>query len=517
MSKRIITKIVLRNDSTENWQKVADTAILLKGEVGIEHFAAGEPVKIKVGDGVNVWRDLPYFGTEATAVLPLNFTWNLLAGTELQGETETTEKLGLVKPAPGDVVDITILNANMDSMESGFVELENNFNEQIQEILRKLEEIAATPSLTHRVDFCNENGDILNTQFIKHGEAATDPVAAGLIEAPTKETDDQYEYFFSGWDGNLETIIASTVFKPVFEKVSNTYTVRFYNDDKLLETKKVTHGEVATYSGNTSAIKKIIDGKEDLNYEFLDWAPSIAEPITKDTDFKAQFVFTGYIVDSWEEILQAAANGETGSYGIGGRKEIEGTNIEVEVVGKNIDTLVTPYENGKEQASLTFIARVLWDTPQIMNNKIGSIGLNSSYNTGGFSVSTMRAYLEETIWPSLPEELRAAIKPVYKQNDQGYFLSTLRVTEEKLWIPSDRELNCEVFGEVLPSQGEPYPLYTDNESRKKTSADGSVKNYWTRSTSRTNSNNYRYIDENGNPSEAHPAKNEFGIAFGFCI
>jgi hypothetical protein len=31
-----ITRIVLRNDTKSNWDSVGDTAVLLKGEVGIE-------------------------------------------------------------------------------------------------------------------------------------------------------------------------------------------------------------------------------------------------------------------------------------------------------------------------------------------------------------------------------------------------------------------------------------------------------------------------------------------------
>ena len=66
------TRIVLRNDSTANWLSGKDQ-VLLKGEVGIEFLVDGK-VKMKVGDGVTTWENLPYFGGdeahiyEATAV-----------------------------------------------------------------------------------------------------------------------------------------------------------------------------------------------------------------------------------------------------------------------------------------------------------------------------------------------------------------------------------------------------------------------------------------------------------------
>lgn len=57
------TRIVLRNDSTANWL-ANDSQVLLKGEVGIEFLESGAP-KIKIGDGVKAWSELPYFGGDA--------------------------------------------------------------------------------------------------------------------------------------------------------------------------------------------------------------------------------------------------------------------------------------------------------------------------------------------------------------------------------------------------------------------------------------------------------------------
>ena len=56
------TRIVIRNDSTTNWL-TNESAVLLKGEVGIEFLEDGK-VKMKVGDGVKTWTQLPYFGGE---------------------------------------------------------------------------------------------------------------------------------------------------------------------------------------------------------------------------------------------------------------------------------------------------------------------------------------------------------------------------------------------------------------------------------------------------------------------
>lgn len=64
----LMTRIVLRNDSTGNWNAAVTNAgdagiVLLKGEMGIE-FMDGNKTKVKIGDGITKWEALPYFGSE---------------------------------------------------------------------------------------------------------------------------------------------------------------------------------------------------------------------------------------------------------------------------------------------------------------------------------------------------------------------------------------------------------------------------------------------------------------------
>ncbi len=58
----INTRIVLRHDTTANWL-ANSTVVLLKGEVGIEFTAEGK-AKMKVGDGVTAWANLPYSNSD---------------------------------------------------------------------------------------------------------------------------------------------------------------------------------------------------------------------------------------------------------------------------------------------------------------------------------------------------------------------------------------------------------------------------------------------------------------------
>jgi hypothetical protein len=55
------TIITLRQGTTEEWAN--STVVLKKGEMGLEYLADGN-VKIKSGDDVNTWKDLPYIGSD---------------------------------------------------------------------------------------------------------------------------------------------------------------------------------------------------------------------------------------------------------------------------------------------------------------------------------------------------------------------------------------------------------------------------------------------------------------------
>lgn len=86
MASKLNTRIILRNSSTNEWALVQETAVLLKGEVGLEFVTTSQEVdgvltevptgkvKMKIGDGVSAWSELSYFGgdechvTEVTVV-----------------------------------------------------------------------------------------------------------------------------------------------------------------------------------------------------------------------------------------------------------------------------------------------------------------------------------------------------------------------------------------------------------------------------------------------------------------
>lgn len=60
---RIVTKITIRNDTQERWLQF--NPVLLKGELGAETDTG----KLKMGDGITSWIDLPYMSSGDSGVV----------------------------------------------------------------------------------------------------------------------------------------------------------------------------------------------------------------------------------------------------------------------------------------------------------------------------------------------------------------------------------------------------------------------------------------------------------------
>lgn len=85
-TKTLNTRFQLRNDTAANWAAHSDV-VLKKGEIGIEI----DTNKMKIGNGVNTYADLKYFGGEAALnfeVFPKGETTDIEAINAAVGDTE---------------------------------------------------------------------------------------------------------------------------------------------------------------------------------------------------------------------------------------------------------------------------------------------------------------------------------------------------------------------------------------------------------------------------------------------
>lgn len=373
----------------------------------------------------------------------------------------------------------------------------------------------------YRVQFVNGDNEVVNTQWIKQGEDAEDPVLDGTIDIPTKTSDAQFNYVYANWIDGFINVQNPVTVNAEFTSFLREYTIQFYNDSELLQENSVYYGNLATYDGDEALIKRTIGGEVSPYYEFAYWSPSLDEPITGPTIYRAQYLFDGYIEDSWSEIAATVMSGNVDKYGFGGKKKqtityknqgVEYTDeVELEIVDKNHDILATinpSYNNGSLKAGLTLKGELT--LKRQINTSSKTYGDNTVLNGGGWDLSDIRTWLNNTFYSALPDDLQSAIKEVKKITDHGYLTNDLYTTVDKIFLASLEELNMNTQGWTTKGQGTTYTLFTDDYSRKSDMA------YWPRSSRTDSFHMWCLVDANGKTSYTGAGSKQ-KIIFFLCI
>ena len=377
--------------------------------------------------------------------------------------------------------------------------------------IQKPQNIVALYSETYRVRFFDGNDKNIYTGWVPSGKAANDPVLSGEAGAPTKTSDAQYTYAWIGWDAEFDNIIAPLDVHATFNQILRQYNVRFKNSGMIIQDTLEYYGTYATYNGDETAIKKIINGTPSDYYEFAGWSPDLSIPVTGPTEYNAQFIFIGYIDETWDQIIENINAGNIDAYGLCGRKldTIEWTfsgqnysqDIEFEIIGINHDEL----ENGSK-ASLTF--RAFLKGNYTMNTSLKRVEGNEgsgAYDSMGWYACDLRTWLNneddnKSFINALPEILRNNLKATKRISDNGSYGRDLplSITYDKIALGSLEEYGLTGYSDVTPGQGNQYPIITDDESRKFPPIQGvDIPTYWTRTTGNGNVHQWYFIDMDG--------------------
>ncbi len=226
----------------------------------------------------------------------------------------------------------------------------------------------------------------------------------------------------------------------------------------------------------------------------------IAIKILRDPQQKNRMIF-----DSWEKIIAAGENGSYAKkYHIGDTKVLdlgEEGEICMELVAMDADELA----DGSGKAHMTWIAKDLLNTEHCINKD------NKSYNYE-WEKSDMRAWLQESILPLFPDDVRSNIKEVTKYSfDRD--LKTIPSTDT-IWIPSYREVFVGAYNEE--DNGPDYAsVFSNNESRVKyKTGTSSTSGWWLRSA--YGHSQYTMVSWEGDIHYVDSAA-EYGVAIGFCL
>lgn len=167
--------------------------------------------------------------------------------------------------------------------------------------------------------------------------------------------------------------------------------------------------------------------------------------------------------------------------------------------GEEVAVRATHDENGK----LFFVLEDCLEDGNAMNK--------TNTSKGGWVACEMRKYLNETVFPLLPDELQSVIAPTkIVQIVDGERVKT----EDKLFLLS----KTQVFGKGDRSDREPEDTQLDcfmrEKDRVKECDDKGTWLWWLRSAATGNSFYYVYSDGS---SGTNNADSSYGVTFGFCL
>ena len=395
---------------------------------------------------------------------------------------------------------------------------------------------AAFPGLTitfgetleeHTVRFVLENGTVWDEQIVEHGSSAEAPAVN-----PTKESTVDKIYTFRGWSGSYANILQDTTLTPIFAESVRTYTVTFMNGSKVVQTSVVECYGSVDYTGadlektghlwtGWDAQTKNVTSDMVVNAVFE--VPALPSHVADMTQF--DYLYSDDPADrsaySIGEIYAICAAGLGSTYmAVGDKLKITMTEsakiyddyIIFQVYGFNHFKL----EDGANFANVVFGMLGLLNTTRRMNA--------ANTNVGGWPVTEMRTYLNNTVLYSLPTVWRNVIKSVQVLSSAGETSPEIVSCVDKLFLFSRAEVGADAS--VIPYVNEVaegaetvrLPIFTDNASRIKVhyNGTGSAGYWWLRSPYATNTTDFSFVNYLGAVGSIS-ATSTNGVAFGFCI
>ena len=131
----------------------------------------------------------------------------------------------------------------------------------------------------HVVVFQDDEGAVISTSFVAHGQAAVPP------ELPvTKKREEHYDICFDGWDQDYTNVTTNLVLKPLWRKEARKYLVMYFHENgSMIGMETVPYGEPAP-----AAFRPEKDSDEEYDYPFIGWNKDLSA-ISEDTNAKAIF------------------------------------------------------------------------------------------------------------------------------------------------------------------------------------------------------------------------------------
>ena len=227
-----------------------------------------------------------------------------------------------------------------------------------------------------------------------------------------------------------------------------------------------------------------------------------------------------FSTDSWDSIQRAVKTGKTSKYNVGDTKEINLTNF-----GKHKIRIANMSECTNGETSETACGFVIEFADIITKQQFNS----TNTNVGGWRDSELRAYINETLYNSLPIDLQNVIVITNVISSHGSTSGETNFeTQDKLYLLSSHEVydggtNNEISARDTAYNNTKQLDYYKNQKVTSSSYTGAIKKYngsddywWLRSARSSNTLNFLRVDNDGYWG-SHYANSSLGISPAFRI
>ena len=227
-----------------------------------------------------------------------------------------------------------------------------------------------------------------------------------------------------------------------------------------------------------------------------------------------------FSTDSWDSIQRAVKTGKTSKYNVGDTKEINLTNF-----GKHKIRIANMSECTNGETSETACGFVIEFADIITKQQFNS----TNTNVGGWRDSELRAYINETLYNSLPIDLQNVIAITNVISSHGSTSGETNFeTQDKLYLLSSHEVydggtNNEISARDTAYNNTKQLDYYKNQKVTTSSYTGAIKKYngsddywWLRSARSSNTLNFLRVDNDGYWG-SHYANSSLGISPAFRI
>ena len=398
---------------------------------------------------------------------------------------------------------------------------------------------------TYVVKFVNYDNTLLYEENVDAGDDAVDPhpLNSGekLIPIPTKPSDDNYAYVFTGWSPSITKVTKSITTVAQFAPTTKYCTVNFKDyRGNTLESYTVSAGGAAYYSGadlERSGMVWIgwdqdtsyVINNMDVNPVFI--TPQLPQTIKNLSDTQTYpYAYSDDPSDNmaytFEELYSIFALNAAERYGFADGVKIKmvpknaqrkgvirDPSIDFQYVGKGHYEL----SDGNASHGDFYMVGVLNATRRM--SPLAS-------NQGGWNGSEMRTWLNTELFPVLEPGWRNFIKLSNTLASAGYQSTNIITSEDYLRLLSVAELRSmtttkpysdEVWAST-PSVA--FDIFTDNASRQARLANGTstIGEYWLRSPLVTSTSGYTWCRQEGwvDTSYNNNANVYRYVRFGFC-